>query len=396
MKVGIVTITELDNFGNRLQNFALQQVLRELGHDVDTIPNLIIYKRRRNAFYKGARKVYGLFKWLLQKDRHILSSLDKQANFQTFDSEFISFSNRYSTIDYIPENLDAEYDVFIAGSDQIWNSHFVFNFEFNFLMFAQPFKRISYAASFGSDHVKAEYAALFAKYLSEMPHISVRELAGKRIVEELTSKTAAVVLDPTLLMNAGQWHTMERKPGWIVDEKFILTYYLGDSQNRQELLKQLYREHPKYESYQIVDISDSNLPMQYASRPDEFLWLTHHAALMVTDSFHGTVFSIIFGTPFFSDVRIDRCASMQSRVDSLFELLGIEKGRLITDVKDQPGVYSKLEAYRQISMEYLKNALADVEGALQRRGMLSSKTITKTEKNSEKSTESGYHAVLPD
>lgn len=362
MKVGIVTITELDNFGNRLQNFALQQVVRELGHEVDTIPNLIIYKRRRNALHKSARKVYGLFQWVLHKDRHILSDLDKQASFHRFDAEFFSFSKFYSTIDYIPKNLDAAYDAFIAGSDQIWNSHFTFNFAFNFLAFAQPYKRISYAASFGSDHVKTEYTELFARYLSEMPHISVRELNGKRIVEELTSKTAAVVLDPTLLRNAAQWSAMERKPRWIAGEKFILTYYLGDCQNRQEFFKRLYRAHPKYESYQIVDISDPNLPNQYASRPDEFLWLAHHAALVVTNSFHGTVFSILFGTPFFSDVRIDGPASMQSRVDSLFELLGIEKGKLITDTKNQPEVYSKLEAYRQISIAYLQNALASVEG----------------------------------
>lgn len=82
---------------------------------------------------------------------------------------------------------------------------------------------------------------------------------------------------------------------------------------------------------------------------------------MVTDSFHGTVFSILFGTPFCASPRIDLGASMYSRLDSLFELLGVKREGLVTDVKEQPAVYSKLEEYRHISIAFLKNALNNVE-----------------------------------
>ena len=361
MKVGLVTITELDNFGNRLQNYALQCVLQELGHTVETIPNLIIYKARKKPLYKAIRKIYGTFKWFVLKNKNVISSLKRQARFENFDSEYICFSSKQSTIDYVPDDLDADYDVFIAGSDQIWNSYFPFNFEFNFLRFAQAHKRVSYAASFGTDHIKQEYLDKFSKYISEMAYISVREIAGKRIVEDLTNKTATVVLDPTMLFDASRWSEMERKPDWAVDNNYILIYYLGDTIDQKKIFDQLYDENEEYKSYRVIDISDPNIPEQYSITPDEFLWLVHHAALMVTDSFHGTVFSILFGTPFCASPRIDLGASMYSRLDSLFELLGVKREGLVTDVKEQPAVYSKLEEYRHISIAFLKNALNNVE-----------------------------------
>lgn len=363
MKVGIVTITELDNFGNRLQNYALQRVLQELGHRVETIPNLITYAKRKNPLNKAFRKIYGIIKWMILKNRDMLSDLEKQERFEIFDSEHFSFSSKYSTIDYISEDLDNDFEVFVAGSDQIWNSNFTFNFEFNFLRFAQPYKRVSYAASFGTDHVRTEYVDLFSQYLSEMAYISVREIAGKRIVENLTNKTATVVLDPTMLLDVSQWSEMERKPGWSVEKDYILTYYLGDTRDRKTIFDQIYNEIENYRSYQVIDVFNPNLPEQYATTPDEFLWLIHHAALVVTDSFHGTVFSILFGTPFCSAARIDCGVSMQSRFNSLFELLGIERENLVTDVKKQASVYSKLEEYRKISMAYLEDALNNVEKA---------------------------------
>ena len=361
MKVGIVTITELDNFGNRLQNYALQEVLKGFGHTVETIPNLIIYKKRKNPLYKILRRIIGSLKWLLLKNRDIISGLEKQERFSRFDSQFFRFSTKRSTIYHIPRNLDNDYDAFVAGSDQIWNSYFLFNFEFNFLRFAQDYKRVSYAASFGTDHVKEEYVEQFTHYLSEMAHISVREITGKKIVESLTNKTATVVLDPTMLFDGSYWAKVEKKPAWIIDGNYILTYYLGQIQGRKTMFNRLFDENEKYKSYRIIDIFDPNIPEQYAITPDEFLWLIHHAALVVTDSFHGTVFSILFGTPCCSSPRIDCGASMQSRVDSLFELLDIQREKFITDVKEQPDVYVKLEEYRHLSLTYLKDALNNVE-----------------------------------
>ena len=361
MKIGLVTITELDNFGNRLQNYALQSVLQHLGHTVETIPNYIIYKKRKNPLYKMLLAFYGIYKWLVIKNKNVISGFKKQKRFEKFDSEYICFSSKYSTINFIPKDLDNDYDAFIAGSDQIWNSNFLFNFEFNFLRFAQERKRISYAASFGTDNIKSEYVDMFKQYLSEMSEISVRESAGKKLVEKLTDKTATVVLDPTMLLDSEKWSEIERKPKWALEDNYILTYYLGDTKCRKAVFDQIYNENEKYKSYQVVDIFDTNMPKQYASTPNEFLWLIHHATLMITDSFHGTVFSILFGTPFCISRRIDGNASMQSRFDSLFEILDIKTDGLITDVKEQTAVFVKLEEYRRISIAYLKEALDNSE-----------------------------------
>lgn len=358
MKIGIVTITELDNFGNRLQNYALQSYLQSYDIQVETIPNYIIYKNRKNYLYKAKKIVKGVLKALIKRNINLISELYKQRRFEKFDRHYFTFSKEYSTIDYISPKLNAMYDYFIAGSDQIWNPYFTFNFDFNFLQFADINKRIAYAASFGVSELPEKDKECFKKYLDGMKCISVREFAGQKIVKELTGKDIPVVLDPTLLLTKEQWLKIEKKPKWIKQQKYILTYYLGDVAPRDTLFNRIKIDYPEFKNMQIIDIHDTNKIRAFSITPDEFIWLIHNASLMITDSFHGTVFSVIMNTPFITQNRVDNYVQMNSRIESLYQLLKIDSNELVHMYgNDIENINNNIENNRIIAHNYLLNAL---------------------------------------
>lgn len=359
MKVGIVTITELDNFGNRLQNYALQSVLRSLGAEVETLPNYITYRHRRNLTSKANRFLRGCLKHDGRK-----AEVVKQLRFEAFDRKNFRFSRDCSEINFISPEAGRHFDCFVAGSDQIWNPHFSFNFDFNFLTFAPPEKRVAYAASFGVDAVPEEKQERFAAYLNGMRAISTREYAGSDIVHALTGKACQVMPDPTLLLSPSQWQSLEKKPRWHSAENYILVYHLGTKENQQSVVSQLLDAHPEYRGCGIVNIGDPENVRTFSITPDEFLYLLHHAQLMVTDSFHGTVFSLLFGTPVYYTKRVDNYVSMNSRVQSLFAMLDITLSGDIIDchVTDREKFEAALAARRKGGLDYLRENVVDYFG----------------------------------
>ncbi len=356
MKVGIVTITELDNFGNRLQNYALQEVLKQLGHTVETIPNYITYKYRKTLKYRLKEFIHAV----RIKDNKMKSSLLKQWRFERFDKKYFKFSKFYSTIDYISPELDENYDIFIAGSDQIWNPYFPFNLDFNFLTFAAPNKRIAYSASFGVDNIPQKKVEAFTNYLNGIKYISVREYAGKEIVKKLTNRDIPVLPDPTLLISKNHWKSIAKRPKWLnVNAEYILTYYLGKTTERDELLKNIYSIHPEYEKLKIIDIHYANNIRQFCITPDEFIYLIQHANLFLTDSFHGAVFSILMETPYVSVKRIDDGQSMNSRIDSLYQMLNIVPRDLISTqhIENKEFINTMLSSMRIEALDYLEESI---------------------------------------
>ncbi len=352
MKVGIVTITELDNFGNRLQNYALQSVLSDMGAEAETLPNYITYRHRRNLTSKANRYLRGLLKHDGRK-----SEVIKQLRFEKFDKKYFRFSRDYSEIGFISPDAGSHYDCFVSGSDQIWNPHFSFNFDFNFLTFAPYEKRVAYAASFGVDAVPEEQKAQFTEYLNGMRAISTREFAGSDIVRSLTGKACPVLPDPTLLLTPSQWQNLEKKPRRHSAGNYILVYHLGTKEHQQSVVKQLLNAHPEYRGCGIVNIGDSDNARTFSITPDEFLYLLHHAKLMVTDSFHGTVFSLLFGIPIYYTKRVDNYVSMNSRVQSLFSMLEIDSSSDIIDchVTDPARFEAALSGQRQRGLDYLRD-----------------------------------------
>lgn len=356
MKVGIVTITELDNFGNRLQNYALQSVLEDMGAEAETLPNYIAYRFRRSLHSKVNRYLRGFLKHDGRRAEVI-----KQLRFEKFDKKYFRFSRDYSEISFITEGAGSHCDCFVAGSDQIWNPHFCFNYDFNFLTFAPREKRVAYAASFGVDAVPEEKKERFAEYLKGMRAISTREYAGSDIVRSLTGNSCPVLPDPTLLLTPARWQRFEKKPRWHSAENYILVYHLGTKENQRNVVAQLLDAHPEYRGCGIVNIGDADNARTFSITPDEFLYLLHHARLMVTDSFHGTVFSLLFGTPIYYTKRVDHYVSMNSRVQSLFAMLDITPTGDIIDchVTGREKFESALAAQRQRGLDYLRENVVD-------------------------------------
>ncbi len=356
MKIGIVTITELDNFGNRLQNYALQQTLKKYGHEVETIRNYITYRYRKKRTYKVVSAMKGGIMYAFGRKRKI-AELFKQKRFEAFDKRYFSFSHFYSEKNFISPKLNESYDAFIAGSDQIWNPYFVFNFDFNFLTFSEKRKRISYAASFGVDNIPKEKQHVFSEYINGMNCLSVREYAGAEIIFRLTGKEAQVVLDPTMLLTAREWRKFSKRPKWLIDERYILTYYLGSTNDRHVIFEKLYENNDIYRKYKIIDICNFNNLQSYAITPDEFVWLVDHAEFMVTDSFHGSVFSLLLNTKLIVVDRKDSAKPMNSRIDTLFKTFNLSRSEFIVDSGEKASFETILKEKREESVSYLTNAL---------------------------------------
>lgn len=353
MKVGIVTITELDNFGNRLQNYALQTVLESMGAQVETLHNYINYKPRRSLISKAERYLKGRLKGDYRRAEVI-----KQLRFEAFDKRFFKFSRDWSTIDKISQGIDSRYDCFVAGSDQIWNPYFAFNWDFNFLRFAAPAKRVAYAASFGVDDVPPEEAENFREGIGGFRAVSTREFSGAELVKQLTGKEAQVMPDPTILLPPETWAAMEKRPGWHTSENYMLVYHLGTAENQKAVLDKLLDDYPEYRDMGIVNIGDPMNVHGFSVTPDEFLHLVHHAKLMVTDSFHGSVFSFLFGVPLYYTKRVDDYRPMNARFESLTRMLDIAPAEMITaHTQNREAFLQTLEKQRNRGLEYLHNAV---------------------------------------
>ena len=354
VKVGIVTIVDRGNYGNRLQNYALNYTLHFLGFDTVTfndpiqVPHTVLYWMKQEI-----KRVLGV------RNGHILR---RHRCFEKLNNRHLQWQ------DY---HLASDCDYVVLGSDQIWSPDFWFVREvldFYFGTFAEPQKRIAYAASIGVDQIPKELEDKYIQELSALKSISVRETQGAQIIQNLTGRSVPVVLDPTMLLTEQAWTALEKKPNYRVKKQFLLTYFLGKlSAERQAFIQNIA---DKYDLQWIALDSEwvdepQNLA-HYMTTPDEFIWLVHHCQLMLTDSFHGSVFSILFDKPFRCFEREENgMEEMGSRMDTLFGKFGIDdwcRGSVKESMdhifyKDYASVPMVLEQERQFALDYLKDAL---------------------------------------
>lgn len=334
--VAIVTI-ESPNYGNRLQNYALQETLSALGYRAETLRRQV--PDRSPAYF--ARKVV----------QSLLSTKGKK--FRDFDKK-IRKSRYCAGADHAPDALGSSYRFFIAGSDQIWNPHYDFVGAVDFLTFAPAQKRIAYAASFGVSGLPDDVKTKYAEYLSGFRAVSVRETSGADIIRALTGKESEVVLDPTLMLTKEKWHETERKPRAVPDGKYVLVYALGE---KNEQFSKAVRE----SEATVIDVQRI-MPdgREWAVGPMEFLWLIDHAEMVLTDSFHCTAFSVLFHTRF---QVFDRPGiSMNARIITLLRNLGMPEDMDPMNTGDQllfdfDAADRELERLRNRSFRYLKEAL---------------------------------------
>lgn len=304
--VGIVSA----NAGNRLQNYALQQVLGcSLGasYRVETLRRGYPEKNVQTSALKTARRHLRPLKRAYKK----MFCPDVLTAFKDFDKTWIDFSRLTLSVEQ-PQTFDSiasEYELFVIGSDQVWNPDFDMNSELEYLPFVAPAKKLAYAASFGVSDI-VERRDRTRELLDGIPSISMRERAGADIVRDLTGREVSVVLDPTLLLSSQEWESVSKRPARIqgLDEPYLLKYVLGDDAQGQDI-----DSLARHRDLHVVELGDPNLPVG----PAEFVWLISHAALVCADSFHASVFSIINSTPFIIFERVSKDADMSSRFDTL-------------------------------------------------------------------------------
>lgn len=366
MRIGILTLNGHYNYGNRLQNFALQTLLQDLVPEscIETVwythDNYGLHKKlpiyelknlRRYLFNRhGYRDEFNSNLWMYDYIR---------------EYNIKKFSDRYLNIKYdycVKKDLNDRYDYFVVGSDQVWNPHWV-NSDDVFLEFASSNKRIAYAASIGVSEIPKGKEAFFKKGFDGMAHISVREHAGAEIIKELTGKEVSVVLDPTLTLTGEQWSEIIQRPAWYKDEEYIMVFFLS---KLPDLVRIEIERIAKENDLKIIDLMDKSKIDYYTSSPEEFLYLIKHASLVYTDSFHCTVFSILFKTAFVNCSRENMGMNMDSRMDTLLGMFGFEnrkaeksKGYAISNPLEMNwgDVEKVLEPERVKARNYLLNAL---------------------------------------
>lgn len=321
LKIANLTLDGYFNYGNVLQRYAVCNLLMGLGAEVESL-----WFSSQAGFLPYLQSHYPWMKDSWDWKTWVKLGINwKGATHKMFSGENAWEAARNAVIKsfvdrYIPMRYDVdftrvadEYDYFVTGSDQVWNPYFV-DLEKLFITFAPSEKRIAYAASISCPEIPQDKLQAFIDGVRGMKAISVREQAGADLIQQLTGRRVQVVADPTMLVTAEDWRSIARKPSWLKgDEQLLVTYFLG--KRPDSVIESIAREN----GLQIVNMLDERVFEHYAIAPEEWLWLIDHARFMYTDSFHGTVFSILFRTPFVVTERVDAgCASkMTSRIDTL-------------------------------------------------------------------------------
>lgn len=339
MKIGIITLPLHFNYGGILQAYALQKVLRDQGHEVEHIE--CIHKKVELSWKK---KPFVYTKRIILK--YILRRKDIVVDFESYlqktESIVCQHTNRFmdkhikrrfvNTFFDVKEN---EYDAFIVGSDQIWRKGYLNSHKDGaFLDFTQNWKvkRLSYAASFGSDKwlFDKEETASIKKLVSKFDAVSVRELSGITLCEQFLNTNAVKVLDPTLLLDRNVYDQLIPADAFPSNGD-LLCYILDENETSNQVVKQL--ENEGYKSFRVNSkAEDRKASLSSRIQPPIEDWLKgfRDAKFVVTDSFHACVFSIIYNKPF---VCIGNQERGMDRFVSLLEMFSLSD-RLVCNINE--------------------------------------------------------------
>ena len=302
-KIAIVTIISY-NYGNRLQNYAVQEIFKAMGNEPETL-----LLERKSILVSLKHKIRDFIK------------RDRYSSFRKFDKN-IKWS-KYDMRSDIPDI----YDFYSIGSDQVWNPSWYDKNPYRknafLLAFAPNEKRICMSPSIGINNLPEKWKALFASELSKYKYLSVREQTGVDIIKKLIGREAQVLIDPTLMLDKEKWSHVASKPnGFDENIPYILTYFLG---SRSERTNRELKKYSEINNLKVYNLLEKTNKMIASAGPGEFIYLISHASLVMTDSFHACVFSFLFGKPFLVYNREDSEENMNSRLDTFLEKFDIKR-----------------------------------------------------------------------
>ena len=390
MNIATVTWITYNNYGTELQAFALQQYIQSLGYtnsilsDYDILKShhAVITAKKPRANTKPTStspQHYGrllhLFKRLIRMikrkklQRTLRPFTDSQKKIELFKKQFLSID--YDVITERLPTLDDRFDCFVAGSDQIWSTLQI-NFNGYYYLNFSKRQKVAYAPSFGMEKIPEEMQQVICDYLNDYKGLSVREQINQQQLANLTGKQVAFVCDPTLLMNSSFWSrfcSSATKP----KGRYLICYFLETKEWYYEYARQL----AKWLHLQPVLIpnrkehTSQKSCYPFAVGPVEFVALIEGADYVLTDSYHGSIFSVVFSKSFICFKRFEdnEPNNQNSRIISLFNLLGLQ-GNIIkekefdsSDIQsiDYESVQNKVIAFRETSEKYLCEKLSECE-----------------------------------
>lgn len=356
------------NYGSSLQTYASKIIIEELGYSCKLVARKTIVKGRDIRLEKLFTII---FRTLLTFDYKVIKSYKNSYQKELYGNSadrFASFESEYlnpSRLTWKALCKAAKRSIAcIAGSDQLWNPTTLYVDPLYYLRFAPSGKKISFSTSLGHEFVADYNKKKIKKWISDIDHLSVREDSGVKLIKELCGKEPLHLLDPSLLIDGDTWRSklgIKKR-----NTNYILAYFLDvPSQQARECIDLLVKKF----RYDVIAIPYKHSDMSYATRmeatgPLDFLDLVENAKIVVTDSFHGTAFSINLHTPFFVfDRNYGSAHSQSSRVMSLLNKLGLIDRYEPNETKTVNYEMSFLESEhilrgdRKIARDYLKTAI---------------------------------------
>ena len=373
MRIGIITIQRCDNFGADLQAYALGAKLRSMGYDAENI-DYLFYKHFRHQGGKMEKPVLPIsFKnhvkellfpvvSVLRGFRNRKRLTERHRRFDVWFEKNVKVGQEYRSVERLYDD-PPQYDVYMVGSDQVWNPRLYSNIKPYFLDFVPKGARcVSYASSFGVGELSGLVFYRYKQWLKKFSYIGLREKSGERIVRAMALNAGvAHVLDPTLLLTAEEWMKVVVRPSEMPMGKYLLLYDLIASSETVELAKRWASK----SNLTVVRIGDGTYG------PGEFLWLFAHAEAVVTNSFHGTVFSIVNRKPFY--FVTPRGMTNAGRIESLLSSLGLNDrnvdacaaGKTICEEVEigWNDVFLRLDALKAQSLDFILRCLGNEDGS---------------------------------
>lgn len=372
-RVAIVTINDDTNYGNRLQNFALQEVVRSLGWEPETLRNrppawerALLAPRILDDLRHDTVGVSGRA-WTRARGRLGRGSPQSPAFLEHrryaigefARAHLASSPHRYSEM---PAEYWADrYSCAIVGSDQVWNPTYRRAQGIDFLDFVGESHRIAYAASFGVEHVPGFLRSRYRTWLQGIPNMSVRESDGRRIVAELTGRDIPVVVDPTMLVDRPVWDDLIARQPPITSGPYAVRFFLGRPTPEQDVWLRL---HADGADLAVVDLHALDQETFSDVGPAGFVAAISRASVVYTDSFHAGIFALLFHRPIVLRSRFARDARWEELISQhglATRPTGVEGLQKLTDT-DWKAVEARREKLRASSLVFLRGALDSSAG----------------------------------
>lgn len=367
MKIGIITQYLCTNYGGILQNYALQQILKERGHNVETLQHdsILQLKFPRNILVVIERCI---LKQLGKYKGPVFYEKKYNKDFPVVTKNTLGFVASHIKTRVVNKSCSDvqpdEYDALVVGSDQVWRKNYN-NLNVTFLLFAKNWgvKKVAYAASFGVDkwEYNNEETTVISESLRGFNAISVRELSAIDMCKEYIGVYPELVLDPTLLLTFKDYNRL--LAGEAIKENYLFYHFLDPTQEKISFIEQI-SELKKWELLSLNHKCDehqllTNIEDRIQPPVEDWLRGIRDSKIVITDSFHAAVFSIIFSKPFYI---VGNAKRGNSRFESLLSAVGIQ-GRMI-DIKsfdmanidtkiNYDAVNIRLEELRKKSLSFL-------------------------------------------